>query len=68
MNMRAGDYIRVKGKKSDWLDKSRGITYPDYNALIVEMKQEDSPFHCTVMKSDGTMWNIYKKHIVGAVV
>ena len=64
--MKAGDYIRVRGKKPDWLDREKGITYPDYNALIVEMRDDDSSlFYCTIMKSDGSIWNAYEKNIIG---
>ena len=65
--MKTGDYIRVRGKKPDWLDREKGRTYPDYNALIVEMRDDDSSlFYCTIMKDDGSIWNAYKKNIIGA--
>ncbi len=63
--MKVGDYMRVRGKKPDWLDREKGITYPDYNALIVEMREDSSLFYCTIMKSDGSLWNAYEKNIVG---
>ncbi|HIE83291.1 MAG TPA: hypothetical protein EYQ00_05305 [Dehalococcoidia bacterium] len=64
----AGAMIRIKGKIPDWLDKQKGYTFPDYDALVVEMKKpEDSMFFCTIMKVDGSCWNIYEKHIIGAV-
>ena len=64
--MKVGDYIRVRGKKPDWLDREKGRTYPDYNALIVEMKDtDDSLFYCAIMKSDGSIWNAYEKNIIG---
>ena len=62
----AGAMIRVKGKKPDWLDRERRLTFPDYDALVVEMKPEDSLFFCTIMKVDGSCWNVYEKHIIGA--
>ena len=61
----AGAMIRMMGKKPDWLDRERGRTFPDYNALVVEMKDDDSLFYCTIMKEDGSLWNAYEKHIVG---
>ncbi len=67
--MKAGDFIRVRGKKPDWLDREKGRTYPDYNALIVEMRDDDrSLFYCTIMKADGSLWNVYEKNIIGAAV
>jgi hypothetical protein len=57
--------IRVKGKKPDWLDRERGCTFPDYDALVVEMRDDDSLFYCTIMKEDGSLWNAYKKNIIG---
>lgn len=65
--MKVGDYIRVRGKKPDWLDRQKGTTYPDYNALIVEMRDDDSLFYCTIMKSDGSVWNAYEKNVIGVV-
>ena len=61
----AGAMIRVKGKKPDWLDRERGRTFPDYDALVVEMRDDDSLFYCTIMKEDGSLWNAYKKNIIG---
>lgn len=69
-----GDYIRLAGRKPDMFDayrKGAGRLHagaPDYNALVVKMKPEDSPFHCTVLKSDGTMWNVYEKDILGVAI
>ena len=64
--MKVGDYIRVAGRKSNRFDVLRvGVTMPDYNALVVGIKSEDSIFHCTVLKSDGRKWNIFKKDIIG---
>jgi len=60
-----GAMIRVKGKKPSWFEK--GLTFPDYNALVVEMADDDSIFHCTIMKEDGSVWNAYKKNIIGMV-
>jgi len=57
--MQVGDYIRVKGKRPDWLDIREGRTFPDYNALVVELYVQTSMFECCVMKSDGTLWNIH---------
>jgi|TARA_R110000822_G_scaffold165406_1_gene305904 hypothetical protein len=67
--MKVGDYIRVAGRKSNRFDVFRvGVTMrpaSDYNALVVGIKSEDSIFHCTVLKSDGRKWNIFKKDIIG---
>jgi|TARA_R110002060_G_scaffold34728_1_gene45570 hypothetical protein len=64
--VKIGDYIRIAGKKPDWLDKQKGRTYPDYNALVVEIFPEESLFHCCIMKSDGRLWKIYETAILGA--
>ncbi len=61
----AGVMIRVKGKKPNWLDIEGGLTFPDYNALVVEMAEDDSIFYCTIMKEDGSVWNAHKKNIIG---
>ena len=66
--MKVGDYIHVAGKKRDWLDKQRGITYADYNALVIEMFPVGSPFCCCIMKSDGSLWKVYEKNIIGVAV
>ena len=63
----AGTMIIVKGKKPDWLDRERGLTFPDFDALVVEVKPEDSLFQYCVMKADGRLWNIYEKHVIGVV-
>ena len=62
----AGAMIRIKGKKPDWLDRERGLTFPDYDALVVEVKPEGSLFQYCIMKVDGSCWNIYEKHVIGA--
>ena len=64
--MKAGDYIRVRGRKAQWFEKESGAPdrFPDYNALIVEMKNKDDLFYCTIMKSDGSNWNIYEKSVM----
>ena len=62
-----GAMIRVKGKKPDWLDRERGLTFSDYDALVIEMYPEGSLFFCTIMKVDGSCWNVYEKNIIGAV-
>ena len=61
----AGVMIRVKGKRPDWFDIESGLTFPEYNALVVEMADDDSIFYCTIMKEDGSVWNAYKKNIIG---
>jgi hypothetical protein len=61
----AGAMIRVKGKKPDWLDREKGHTFPDYDALVIEMADDDSIFYCTIMKEDCSTWNVYKKNIIG---
>lgn len=58
-----GAMIRVKGKVPNWMEKEKGLTFPAYNALVVEMKK-GGPFYCTIMKEDGTIWNAYKKNII----
>ena len=63
--MKIGDFIRVRGKKPDWLDRQKGRTFPDFNALIIEMRDDDSLFYCAIMKSDGSIWNAYEKNIIG---
>ncbi len=65
--MKAGDYVNVRGRKAQWFEKESGAPdrFPDYNALIIEMKEEDSLFYCTIMKSDGSTWNTYEKNIIG---
>lgn len=63
--MKVGDFIRVRGKKPDWLDREKGRTFPDFNALIIEMRDDDSLFYCAIMKPDGSIWNIYEKNIMG---
>jgi hypothetical protein len=55
--MQVGDYIRVKGKRSDWLD-ARGVTHPDWHGIIIEMKPRGNLFLCTAMKPDGSLWDI----------
>jgi hypothetical protein len=62
--MQLGEYIRIKGKRPDWLDRQRGLTFPDYNALVVEVYLKPKLFHCCVMKSDGTLWNVLERHII----
>ena len=62
--MQVGDYIRVKGKSPDWLDRQKGRTYPDYNGLVVELYSQPSLFKCTIMKTDGTMWNVSEKQVI----
>jgi hypothetical protein len=62
--MQVGDYIRVKGKIPDWLDIQQGNTFPDYNALVIELWPQPSIFKCCIMKSDGTLWNIGNKQII----
>lgn len=59
-----GAMILVRGKVPDWLDIERGRTFPDYNALVVEMADDDSIFYCAIMKEDGSIWNAYKKNII----
>lgn len=61
----AGAMIRIMGKKPDWLDREKGRTFPDYDALVIEMKPNSGLFFCTIMKADGSCWNIYEKHIIG---
>jgi len=62
--MQVGDYIRVKGKRPDWLDRQKGRTFPDYNGLVVELYPQPSLFKCTIMRSDGTLWRIGEKQII----
>jgi hypothetical protein len=64
-SMKAGDYICIRGKYPYWLDKKKQKTFPDYNALIIDVHPKDNPFQYRVMKSDGTLWNIYEKHVIG---
>ena len=63
----AGVMIRVKGKKPDWLDRERGLTYPDYDALVVDVYPEDHIFECMIMKEDGSLWNAYRKNIIRVI-
>ena len=63
----AGVMIRVKGKKPDWLDRERGRTFPDYDALVVDVYPEDHIFHVMIMKEDGSLWNAYEKNIIGVI-
>jgi hypothetical protein len=65
--MKINDYIRVKGKRPDLVDIQKGRTFPDYNALIVELKSQPSIFQYCVMKSDGSLWNICNKQVIGVV-
>jgi hypothetical protein len=67
--MKVGDYINIRGGKSQWFQREKGAPdyFPDYKAIIIELAPEDSIFYCTIMKTDGTLWNVYKKNIIGRV-
>jgi hypothetical protein len=61
--MQVGDYIRIKGREPNWVDRKNGLTHPGFSALVIELKPQDNMFHCLVMKADGTLWNVYEKQI-----
>jgi len=65
--MKVGDYIQMRGRKAQWFEKERGAPdrFPNFNALIVEILGDNNIFYCTIMKSDGSLWNAYEKNIVG---
>ena len=61
--MQVGDYIRIKGRHRDPGSPFSNGPQSDYYALVIELKPEESAFACLVMKTDGTMWNVYAKQI-----
>jgi hypothetical protein len=62
--MQVGDYIQIKGRHRDPGSPYSKGQEQNYNALVIELKPEESPFSCLVMKEDGTLWNIYEKQII----
>ncbi len=58
--MKVGDYVNVRGRKAQWFEKEKGAPdrFPDYRALIIEIKDGKMLNPYTIMKEDGSLWNI----------
>tara|TARA_A200000159_G_C7263125_1_gene313973 strand:- start:186 stop:395 length:210 start_codon:yes stop_codon:yes gene_type:complete len=61
--MKAGDLVKVRGRKSQWFEKESGAPdrMPDYNALVVSINESNTYLPVTVMKADNSLWNVKKE-------
>ncbi len=65
--MQVGDYVQIKGRHRDPGSPYSKGQEQNYNALVIELKPEDSLFKCLIMKSDGTLWSVYEKQIIDSL-